>query len=125
MHRGLTAAGGPGAQDPVLAIAPTHREGDDEPFIRVDPPEQRVRNRDIVEVYAVPNRSFPVRPKVPSGGMNRRQVPSAHGVRCQREGVPGDASVFLVNDEGAISADGGAVRSREEFNEAICPKRQG
>jgi predicted N-acetyltransferase YhbS len=40
-------------------------------------------------------------------------------VRCQWEGVPDEAFMILVCDEGAIPAEGGVIRYREEFNEAI------
>jgi len=44
---------------------------------------------------------------------------SKYGVRCQWEGVPDEAFMILVNKEGAIPAEGGILRYREEFNETI------
>ena len=43
---------------------------------------------------------------------------SNYGVRCQWEGVPDEAFMILVNEEGAIPAEGGIIRYREEFSEA-------
>jgi putative acetyltransferase len=47
------------------------------------------------------------------------QPASQYGVRCLWEGVPDEAFMILVNDGGAIPAEGAVIRYREEFNEAI------
>ena len=47
------------------------------------------------------------------------ELASKYGARCQWEGVPDEAFMALVNKEGAIPAEGGVIRYREEFNEAI------
>jgi putative acetyltransferase len=44
---------------------------------------------------------------------------SKYGVRCQWDGVPDEVFMILVDEEGAIPAEGGVIRYREEFNEAI------
>lgn len=52
----------------------------------------------------------------PRFGLSRA---SKYSVRCQWEGVPDEAFMILVNEEGAIPTERGVVRYREEFNEAI------
>ena len=44
---------------------------------------------------------------------------SKYRVRCQWEGVPDEAFMILVNEEGSIPAEGGVIRYRGEFNQAI------
>jgi len=44
---------------------------------------------------------------------------SRYGVRCQWEGVPDEAFMIMVNEEGAIPAEGGLIRYRQEFDEAV------
>jgi putative acetyltransferase len=44
---------------------------------------------------------------------------SKYSVRCQWEGVPDEAFMIMVNQEGAIPAAGGVIRYREEFNDAV------
>ena len=43
---------------------------------------------------------------------------SRYGVRCQWEDVPDEAFMIMVTEEGAIPAEGGVIRYREEFDEA-------
>jgi putative acetyltransferase len=47
------------------------------------------------------------------------QRASRYGVRCQWEGVPDEAFMIMVNEEGAIPAEGGVIRYREEFEEEV------
>ena len=44
---------------------------------------------------------------------------SRYGVRCQWEGVPDEAFMIMVKEEGAIPAEGGLIRYRQEFDEAV------
>ncbi|GAG06957.1 unnamed protein product, partial [marine sediment metagenome] len=44
---------------------------------------------------------------------------SKHGIRCQWEGVPDEAFMILVLDEGAMKGVSGTARYRAEFEEAM------
>jgi putative acetyltransferase len=44
---------------------------------------------------------------------------SEYGVRCQWAGVPDEAFMIIINEEGAIPTEGGVVYYRKEFGEAI------